>query len=300
MGVHTTQFAIRDPKVGLFEPVIELAAETVDEFAAKTGRAVIKVGGVVGPTRQAVREAAFLRDCGYDIALLSLAALKTASVDELIEHCRAVAEAMPLMGFYLQPAVGGRLLPVEFWRRFVGIENVVAIKMAPFNRYQTLDVIQGVAESGRAGEVALYTGNDDNIVVDLLSPYRMRTGHGDVTLRIVGGLLGHWACWTRAAVQLLERCRRAACGDTVPQGMLALANEVTDCNGAFFDTKNGFAGCIAGIHEVLARQGLMAGRWCLDRSEDLSPARRKRSTACTPPTPTSTTTPSCGNTSRNG
>ena len=276
VGVHTTQFAIREPSVGLFKPVIELAGETADAVAAATGQPIIKVGGVVGPTAQAVAEAAFLRDKGYHVALLSLSALKTATVDQLIDHCKAVAEVMPLMGFYLQPAVGGRLLPVEFWRRFASIENALAIKMAPFNRYQTFDVLRGVAESGRAKDVTLYTGNDDNIVVDLLAPYRIRTAEGEVSLRIVGGLLGHWACWTGSAVRILEQCHRIVeSGGNVGADTLALANEVTDSNAAFFDVANAFAGCIAGIHEVLVRQGLMAGRWCLDPEEDLSPGQKE-------------------------
>jgi hypothetical protein len=273
VAVHTTQFAIRDPRVGLFEPVVALAAETANEFAERHRRPVVKVGGVVGPTEQALREAALLRDRGYHIALLSLAAHKEATVDQLIEHCRAVAEIMPLMGFYLQPAVGGRLLPVEFWRRFAELPNAVAIKIAPFNRYQTLDVVRGVAESGRAEEIALYTGNDDNIIVDLLSPYRIGTPAGAKTLRIRGGLLGHWACWTRSAVQQLLECHNAGTEEGIRPDLLRLANEVTDANSAFFDVKNNFAGCIAGIHEVLRRQGLMAGRWCLDPHEDLSPGQ---------------------------
>lgn len=274
VGVHTTQFAIRDPLHGLFEPVLDLAAEEADAFAARTGRTVIKVGGIVGTTQQAVREAGILRERGYDIGLLSLAALKGAAVDHLVDHCRAVAEVLPVMGFYLQPAVGGRVLPVDFWRSFARIENAVAIKIAPFNRYQTFDVMRGVAESGRAGDIALYTGNDDSIVVDLLSPYRIRTAEGCVSLRFVGGLLGHWACWTRKAVGLLDECRRiVAAGDDIPRHMLLRANEVTDANAAFFDARNAFAGCIAGIHEVLRRQGLMEGCWCLDPNEDLSPGQ---------------------------
>lgn len=273
VGVHTTQFAIRDPRHGLFEPVIALAGETVDEYTRKTGREVIKVGGVVGPTPQAIREAEYLREQRYHVALLSLAALKDVDVDGLIEHCHAVAEAMPLMGFYLQPAVGGRLLSVDFWRRFAEIPNVVAIKVAPFNRYHTLDVVRGVAESGRASEIALYTGNDDSIVFDLIAPYRVRTGESEVTVPFVGGLLGHWACWTSSAVRLLQECQRAAALETVPAELLARAHEVTDCNGAFFDVKNNYAGCIAGIHEVLRRQGLLEGRWCIDPLEDLSPGQ---------------------------
>ncbi|MCP4642455.1 MAG: dihydrodipicolinate synthase family protein [bacterium] len=274
VGVHTTQFEIRQPEHGLFKSVIELAAETMDACAETQGKPFIKVGGICGKTPQAMDEAAFLRDTGYDIGLLSLAALGDADVDGLIDHCKAVAEVMPLMGFYLQPAVGGRILPAAFWRRFAEIENVVAIKMAPFNRYQTFDVMRGVAEAGRANDICLYTGNDDNIVLDLLSTYRIDVGGARVRLRIVGGLLGHWACWTRQAVHLLEECRQLVdAHDPVPPEMLTRAIEVTDSNAAFFDAANGFAGCIAGIHEVLVRQGLLAGRWCLNPAEELSPGQ---------------------------
>jgi len=266
VGVHTTQFAIRDPRHGLLEPVLELARDTVREQK----RPIVLVGGVCGKTAQAVQEAERLADLGYHLALVSLGAMREEPVEALVAHCKAVAEAMPLMGFYLQPAVGGRLLPATFWRAFANIENVVAIKIAPFNRYQTLDVVRGVVEAGRAGDISLYTGNDDNILVDLLTPYRI----GNVRLRIVGGLLGHWAFWTRKAVELLEECRRAVHSmDGVPHELLTRAVEITDCNAAAFDTANGFAGCIAGIHEILVRQGLMAGRWTLDPAEDLSPGQ---------------------------
>jgi len=270
VGVHTTQFAIREPRHGLFRPVIELAGETVDQIAAGTGRPIAKIGGICGETAQAVAEAEFLASAGYHAGLLSLGAMKAASVDELIEHCKAVAEAVPLFGFYLQPAVGGRLLPVEFWRRFAEIENVVAIKIAPFNRYQTYDVIRGVAESDRAGEIALYTGNDDNIVVDLLTAYRI----GGRTLRIAGGLLGHWAFWTKKAVELLEECRALAqSGAPVPPELLTRAVEITDSNAAAFDAANNFAGCIPGIHYILAHQRLLEGTWTLDPDETLSPGQ---------------------------
>lgn len=255
VGVHTTQFAIRDPQHALFEPVLTLAAE---EFK-NDPRRLVRIGGVCGLTPQAIREASLLRELGYDAALLSLAALKSATEAEMVAHCRQIAEIIPIIGFYLQPAVGGALLPRSFWRRFVEIENVVAIKIAPFNRYQTLDVIHAVAESSRS-DIALYTGNDDNIVLDLISPY---------PVRIVGGLLGHWSVWTQKAVELLAKCR----SEPVSPEMLRLANEVTDSNAAFFDAANGFAGCIAGLHEVLRRQGLLEGLWCLDPHETLSPGQ---------------------------
>lgn len=262
VGVHTTQFAIRDPKVGLFKPVLELAAEEMNRAA----RSVVRIAGVCGETKQAVAEARLIRELGYEAALLSLAALREADDDALIAHCRAVAEITPIIGFYLQPSVGGRVLPYAFWRRFAEIENVVAIKIAPFNRYQTLDVVRAVMEAGRE-DIACYTGNDDNIVADLLTPFHF----ADAERRIVGGLLGHWSVWTLRAVELQQRCRSA---DATPE-LLRLGAEVTDCNGAFFDAANGFRGCIAGLHEVLRRQGLLEGLWCLDEGETLSPGQRE-------------------------
>jgi hypothetical protein len=269
-AVHTTQFAIRDPRVGLFEPVLRIVA---DEFSRAGDR--VRIGGVCGPTAQAVKEATLIRDLGYHAGLLSLAALEDASEEQLLAHCREVAQVIPVVGFYLQPAVGGRVLPYGFWRRFAEIENVIAIKIAPFNRYQTLDVIRAIAEAGR-DDVALYTGNDDNIVSDLITPFRFRTGTGrPVERRIVGGLLGHWAVWTKTAVDILKTCQVASTGGSVPREMLRLNVEVTDANAAFFDAANGFAGCIAGLHEVLRRQGLFEGIWCLDERETLSPGQRE-------------------------
>ncbi len=274
VGVHTTQFAIRNPKIGLYRPVLELAAETISEMEEKLGRRVIRIAGVAGKTSQAVQEAALAAELGYHAGLVSLGALKEASVEELAAHCQAVSEAIPLVGFYLQPAVGGRILPVEFWRKFLEIEKVVAIKMAPFNRYYTLDVLRAAAESGRAGEVALYTGNDDHIVGDLLTPFEFSVNGKKVALRIVGGLLGHWAVWTRKAVELLEEIHTLTkSNQPIPPRFLTLASQITDANAAFFDPQNGFRGSIAGIHEVLRRQGLLVGRWCLDPEEDLSPGQ---------------------------
>jgi hypothetical protein len=273
VGVHTTQFAIRDPKHDLLRSVLSLASETVADCDAETGRRTVRIAGVVGSTDQAVREACLARDLDYHAGLLSLAALRKADEDTLIAHCRAVAEVLPLVGFYLQPAVGGRELSYTFWRRFLDIPNVVAIKIAPFDRYKTLDVVRAVAESGRAAEVALYTGNDDHIVLDLLTPYTVPASHGTVTLRFAGGLLGHWACWTRRAVELLHACHTALAEDSLPTSLLSLGAQVTDCNAAFFDAARGFAGSIAGIHEVLRRQGLMANRLCLNPEERLSPGQ---------------------------
>jgi dihydrodipicolinate synthase/N-acetylneuraminate lyase len=260
VGVHTTQFAIRNPQVGLFRPVLELAAEEMN----RAGRPLVRIAGICGPTAQAVTEAGLARDLGYDAGLLSLAALSDANVDALVAHSRAVADVLPVVGFYLQPSVGGRVLPYSFWRRFAEIEGVVAIKIAPFNRYQTQDVVRAVIEAGR-DDIALYTGNDDAIVADLLTPFRFAGRER----RIVGGLLGHWSVWTRRAVELLDRCRLAA----ATPDLLRLGVEVTDSNAAFFDAANAFRGCIAGLHEVLRRQGLLEGLWCLDAHETLGPGQ---------------------------
>lgn len=271
VGVHTTQFRIRD--VGLLRPVLVLAAEEMTRADQHRKEPLVRIGGICGVTRQAVSEAQMLRDLGYHAGLLSLAAMKQAGDAELLAHCHAVAEVIPIVGFYLQPAVGGRVLPYSFWREFSEIRNVVAIKMAPFNRYQTLDVVRAVIEAGR-DDIALYTGNDDNIVMDLLTPYRLRASGRMVERRIVGGLLGHWSVWTRKAVELLDECQRmVASGKGASDEMLARSIQVTDSNAAFFDAANGFAGCIAGLHEVLRRQGLLEGTWCLDEQEQLGPGQ---------------------------
>lgn len=272
VGVHTTQFAIREPAIGLFEPLLSLAREELDRADQGRPTPLVRIAGVVGPTGRAVAEAALARETGYHAGLLSLAALKQASQEELIDHCRAVSEVIPVVGFYLQPSVGGRVLPYTFWRRFAEIPNVVAIKIAPFNRYQTIDVIRAVAESER-DDVALYTGNDDNIVLDLLTPYQFSVGGIQIERRIVGGLLGHWAVWTRQAAALLKECHAAARAYAVPADLLRRSIEVTDANAAFFDAANGYAGCIAGLHEVLRRQGLLEGIWLLDERETLSPGQ---------------------------
>jgi hypothetical protein len=306
VGVHTTQFAIRDPRIGLFRPVLELAAEEMSRSDAQLAEFLVRIAGVCGPTTQAVAEATLIRELGYHAGLLSLAAMREATVEELIAHCRAVADVIPLIGFYLQSSVGGSVLPCSFWRRFAEIENVVAIKIAPFNRYQTIDVMRAVVEAGRS-DIALYTGNDDNIVADLLTPFRFRVGAQIIERRITGGILGHWAVWTHKAVEVLEDCHRvaghwgetgdgksmarsrpgplspervnaapAATATTAVSPELRLLQrgvEITDANAAFFDAANGFAGCIAGLHEVLRRQGLLEGIWCLDPRETLSPGQ---------------------------
>ena len=267
VGVHTTQFAIRD--VGLYRPVLELAMQSARDWSDRTP---IMIAGLAGRTAQATQEAALARDLGYHAGLLSLAAMKGASEDDLIAHAQAVANEIPLVGFYLQPAVGGILLPVSFWRRFAAIENVVAVKIAPFNRYRTLDVIRGVVEAGAAERVTLYTGNDDHILLDLLLPFTVPTPQGPVTVRIKGGLLGHWSVWVKRAVELLERVHRAI-DAPVPQDLLALDSQITDCNAAIFDVRNDFHGVIAGCHEILRRQGLLEGIWCLDPNETLGPGQ---------------------------
>lgn len=273
VGVHTTQFAIRDPGINLFRPVLELGREEFDRADRSRATPMVRVGGVCGATAQATSEATLLRDLGYHAGLLSLAAMRDANVDQLIDHCLAVSQIIPLIGFYLQPAVGGRALPHAFWRRFAEIDNVVAIKIAPFNRYQTLDVVRAVVEAGR-DDIALYTGNDDNIVLDLLTPYRIRVGGKMVERRIVGGLLGHWSVWTKRAVELLEACHTVVrSGGGIDAEMLIRSIEVTDTNAVFFDAAHAFRGCIAGLHEVLRRQGLLEGIWCLDAHETLSPGQ---------------------------
>ena len=261
VGVHTTQFAIRDPKFTLLEPVLRLAAE---ECRAQD---VVKIAGVCGKQKQALAEAELVTRLGYDAALLSLADLKQETIPQLLDHARSIAVVIPVVAFYLQPAIGGRLLPYEFWRQFLEIENVVAIKIAPFNRYQTLDVVRALAHSDRVNDVALYTGNDDNILNDLLT----RFDFGDRSVRISGGLLGHWAVWTKTAVTHLNLAKK--CSDQVPAEYLTLAQQITDANAALFDPGHGFHGCIPGIHEILRRQGLLEGRWCLDPNEELSPGQ---------------------------
>jgi hypothetical protein len=254
--------------------VLRLAISVLREHEERHGKRPIRVAGICGHTPQALREAQLAADLGYDLGLLSLGALRESTERELIDHCRLVAEVIPLFGFYLQPAVGGRPLSYRFWREFLEIGAVHAVKVAPFNRYQSIDVARALADSGRFTEIALYTGNDDCIVADLLTEYRFTRQGQAISILFSGGLLGHWAVWTRRAVELLEsiqNCRREHGSGAFE--LLRLGAAVTDANAAFFDAPNGFVGCIAGIHEVLRRQGLLAGRWCLDPGEDLSPGQ---------------------------
>jgi hypothetical protein len=273
VGVHTTQFAIRE--AGLYEDVLRLAADTARSWA-EPGRELAMVAGLCGPTPQALAEARIAGGLGYQAGLLSLAAMTGRSEDALIAHCQAVADEIPLIGFYLQPAVGGMDLSAAFWARFAAIENVVAIKVAPFNRYRTLDVVRGVVAARAESRVALYTGNDDHIVLDLVTPFTVVRDGMPITVRFQGGLLGHWSVWTSGAVKLLAECQAAArSGAPVDARLLALDSRVTDCNSAFFDVAHAFHGCIAGCHEVLRRQGLLEGIWCLDPQEGLSPGQAK-------------------------
>jgi dihydrodipicolinate synthase/N-acetylneuraminate lyase len=272
-AVHTTQFAIREPRHGLLRPVLELVADELQRCTAAEGRMLASVAGVCGHTKQATQEAAQAAELGYCAGLLNLAALRGEPMSAILDHCRAVAEHLPLFGFYLQAGVGGIELPYAFWRAFADIENVVAIKIATFDRYRTLDVVRAISESGR-NDIALYTGNDDDIVTDLLTPYTFDVGGRTVERRIVGGLLGHWAVWTQAAVRTFERCRQAVHdGGSVSAELLSLSVRVTDCNAAVFDAANGFRGCIPGVNEVMRRQGLLATNRCLDPHERLSPGQ---------------------------
>jgi len=281
VGVHSTQFEIRDPEINLFEKVLSTVSSMIDEHASERSQPTIKIGGICGRTPQALAEAKLLVAQGYHAGLMSMAAfkgdpaLKENSIETMIDHCRAVAEVIPLVGFYLQPDVGGRVLPYEFWKAFAQIDNVLAIKMAPFNRYRTLDVVRAVCDADKEDSIALYTGNDDHIVLDLLTEYRVvGPGGAEKRVRIVGGLLGQWCLWTKKAAELHTALRGyAKSGKDIPQSLLTYAEELTDANAAVFDGANGFAGCIPGIHEVLRRQGLLEGTWCLNPKEVLSPGQ---------------------------
>ena len=275
VGVHTTQFAIRDPTIGLLEPVLSLVSEELRKLEQELKRRIVRIAGVCGLTRQAVVEATLARELGYDAGLVSLSAFRDFTETECLIHCRTVSEVLPIVGFYLQPPVGGRHLSHGFWREFANIENAIAIKIAPFHRYQTLDVVRAISESGR-NDIALYTGNDDNIIGDLITPFRFSTEKQDTTRFIVGGLLGQWAVWTSEAVKLHRECLEVQKRQRSPNLNLWEINaQWTDANGAIFDAANGFSGCIAGIHEILRRQGLLEGIWCLDPNEGLSPKQKQ-------------------------
>lgn len=274
VGVHSTQFEIRDPEHNLLESVLSMAAEEVDHIASQENRNIIKVAGILGPTEQAVKEARLARSLGYDLGLISMGHLPDWTEDELVARTKEVAKEIPIFGFYLQPAVGGRVLSFDFWRKFAAIENVYAIKVAAFNRYHTLDVVRAVCQSPRASEIALYTGNDDNIIADLLTPYRFDINGKPVEKHFVGGLLGHWAFWTKKAVELLHDIKAGAREDARKmQDLLARGIATTDANAAVFDANNGFHGCLAGINEVLRRQGLLPTNYCLNPKETLSPGQ---------------------------
>jgi len=271
VGVHSTQFEIRDPEHGLYEPVLRLAAEEIDK--AGLDRPFLKVAGVCGPVEQALAEVEIATKLGYDAVLLSMGGLKDLTEEEHLDRVRAVASKVPVIGFYLQPSVGGRVFSFDFWKQFAEIDNIVAIKMAPFNRYQSIDVARAVCYSSRRDEIALYTGNDDNIINDLLTTYRFTVNGEVVEKPVIGGLLGHWAVWTHKAVELLEEIKVARRENSIDRNWLSRNIEVTDTNAAFFDVANGFHGCIPGIHEVLRRQGLLKGTWCLNPNEVLSPGQ---------------------------
>ncbi|OPH58991.1 dihydrodipicolinate synthase family protein [Paenibacillus ferrarius] len=271
VGVHSTQFEIREPQHNLFEKVLRMASEEVDR--AGLTRPFIKVAGICGPTEQALHETEIAIELGYDTGLLSMGGLGQWSEAQILERTAKVAEKIPVIGFYLQPSVGGKVFSFDFWKEFANIPGIVAIKMAPFNRYQTIDVARAVCYSSRRDEIALYTGNDDNIVNDLLTVYRFQIEGQSVEKRIVGGLLGHWAVWTRKAVELLEEVKKVRQNESISLDWLTRNVEVTDTNAAFFDPAHAFAGCIPGIHEVLRRQGLMKGTWCLNPHEQLSPGQ---------------------------
>lgn len=270
VGVHTTQFAIRNPEIGLFRPVLELTAQEMARYEEKSGKTLVRVAGVCGNTEQAVQEATLAKELGFDAVLLSPGGLDGLSEAELLERTRNVAAVMPVIGFYLQPSVGGRVFSYSYWEQLCEIPNVAAIKSAPFNRYQTLDVVRAAALSSRREQIALYTGNDDNIVIDLLTKYKFEKDGATYEKQFVGGLLGHWSVWVKRVVELFGQIKAEAQKETIHADMLVLANEITDANAALFDTAHGFAGCIAGLHYVLKKQGLFDNIFCLDPKETLS------------------------------
>ncbi|MCL1859301.1 MAG: dihydrodipicolinate synthase family protein [Oscillospiraceae bacterium] len=273
VAVHTTQFEIRSPEVNLFYAVVKTVLDEIARFEKKNNKAIIKIVGICGKTEQAVSEARFALESGADAALLSPGGLKDLSEDEMIERTKIIAEIMPVIGFYLQPAAGGRIFSADYWKRLADIDGVAAIKCAPFNRYQTIELVRGVALSERRDEIALYTGNDDNILIDLLTKYEFNISGKKIEKRFVGGLLGHWAVWTKTVADLFEKIREYRNEKDIPAELLALSVKITDANAAFFDAANKYAGCIPGIHEVLRRQGIFEGIWCINPGETLSPGQ---------------------------
>ena len=275
VAVHTTQFEIRLPEVNLFNRVVKTILDEIELFEKKNSKVIVKIVGVCGKVEQAVSETRFADEINADAVLLSPGGLADLTEDEMIERTKVVADIMPVVGFYLQPAVGGRILSADYWKRLSDIDGVVAIKCAPFNRYQTIDLVRGVAMSKRYSEIALYTGNDDNILIDLITKYEINIRGKKVEKRIVGGLLGHWAVWTKTVVDLFEKIQiyREDKNINIPSELLTLAVKITDANAAFFDAANNYAGCIPGIHEVLRRQGLFEGIWCINPKETLSPGQ---------------------------
>lgn len=271
VGVHTTQFEIRDPMINLFKPVLEIAMEEM--LRARSAQSFIKIGGICGPTIQAVEEAVLLKDLGYDLGLLSMGGLQHYSEEQLLERAKAVAEIIPVFGFYLQESIGGPYVSYEFWKEFSNLQNVYAIKIAPFDRYQTHEVVRAVCQSERNEEIALYTGNDDNIIADLLTTYRIHSSGKSIQKKIVGGLLGHWSVWAKTTVEMFKKIKSIRSEAAIPSELFTLGQEITDANAAFFDPHNDFKGSIAGIHEVLRRQGLLKGNWCLASDERLSPGQ---------------------------
>ena len=273
VAVHTTQFAIRNPEVNLFHEVVRVVLDEVEQFEKKNDKIIIKIAGVCGKPEQAVSEARFACESGADAVLLSPGGLNDLSEDEMIERTKIITKIIPVFGFYLQPAAGGRIFSAEYWKRLSDIDGVAAIKCAPFNRYQTIELVRGVALSERRGEIALYTGNDDNILLDLITKYEININGKIIEKRFVGGLLGHWAVWTKSAVDLLEKVKKYRDCENIPSELLALNMKITDANNAFFDAANGYAGCIPGVHEVLRRQGIFEGIWCINPDEILSPGQ---------------------------
>lgn len=269
-AVHTTQFEIRDPEFDLLRPVLETVAEELDDFERTSGKTPVRIAGVCGETPQARQEALLAKELGYDAVLLSPGGLNHLSEEAMLQRTEEVAALMPVIGFYLQSSVGGRRFSFSYWKRLADIQNVVAVKSAPFNRYQTLDLVRGCAASSRRDEVALYTGNDDNIVSDLLTPFCFDIDGQTITKYFAGGLLGHWCVWTEKVAEQFTAIKACQGTDSIPAQLLTLGAQITDCNAAFFDVANGFRGCIAGVHEVLRRQGLMEGIWCLNPEETLS------------------------------